>query len=364
MGSPADYLAISDAMYVKFGETPIAPVGWSLVPGSVKVIEANGTMAAVFKSNTTNEYNVGVQGTNKSSGNETFLNAQLAADRLIAAGGKPEIYNDTAFIIAQTIAAHPGALVTATGHSLAGAAVQFGASQNNIGGASFGGPGIPNYTDNGSHSNFTSYANYGDLLGMYAPIGGSHVGNFVKYGNPLDLAAETGLLLAGLQNFPAAWAIVLKNHALSTYAVNILGPDTPTPVPFNIQKMMDDPFGTFGNDPTSQFTVLSNGTLVTTYRAPDGTLLGNTTQNGDGSGSVSLFATSAQSWIKETGFFNTKGQLTSTESQKVNGDVDRTSFDTTNNQSYYSRTLTENLNGALKMQADVLELAGPIHKIL
>jgi Cadherin domain/FG-GAP-like repeat/RTX calcium-binding nonapeptide repeat (4 copies)/Haemolysin-type calcium binding protein related domain len=359
MASAADYLAISDAMYVKFGETPIAPVGWSLVPGSVKVVVENGTMAAVFKSNTTNEYTVGVQGTNRNSGNDAFSSAQMAADRLIAAGGKPEIYNDIDRLIADTKFSHPDALVTATGHSMAGGAVQFGAVQNDVGGASFGGPGIPNYTDNGTHGNFTSYANYGDVLGMYAPVGGSHVGDFVKYGSPLDLAAEAGLLFGAKDPF-SFWALVLKNHDLSTYAVNILGPDTPTPVPFNIQKMMDeDPYGgfgsTFGNDGTSQATILSNGTLVTTYRAPDGTLLGNATQNGDGSGSVSLFATSAQSWVKETGFFNTKGQLASAESQKVNGDIDRTSFDTANNQAYYARTLTEDLNGALKMQADVLD---------
>ncbi len=326
MGTPADYLAISDAMYVKFGETPIAPAGWSLVPGSVTVIAEHGTMTAVFKSNTTNEYNVGVQGTNLNSGNAAFSNAQKAADLQILAGGKPDIYDDVSQIIRDTIRAHPDALVTGTGHSLGGGAIQYGAVQNNIGGASFGGPGIPNYTDDGSHSNLKSYVNYGDLVGTFSPVGGSHVGEKVVLGNPLDVLAEVA--------FGPYWAtyIALKNHALNTYAVNILGPDTPTPVPFTIQKMMDDPFGTFGADATSQVTVLSNGTLLTTYKAPDGTLLGNTTQNGDGSGSVSLFATSAQSWIKETGFFNTKGQLTSAEAQKVNGDTDRTSFGAANNE--------------------------------
>jgi hypothetical protein len=131
-------------------------------------------------------------------------------------------------------------------------------------------------------------------------------------------------------------------------------------VPFNIQKMMDDPFGTFGADATSQFTVLSNGTLVTTYKAPDGTLLGNATQNADGTGSVSLFATSAQSWIKETGFFNTKGQLTSAESQKVNGDLERTYFGAANNEAYYARTFIEDLKGALKTQRDVFDSGNQI----
>jgi hypothetical protein len=192
MATPADYLAISDAMYVKFGETPIAPVGWSLVPGSITIEAAHGTMAAVFKNNTANEYVVGVQGTNRSSGNDAFSSAQFAADRLIAAGGKPAVYIDVDRLIADTKFAHPDALVNATGHSMGGGAAQFGAVQNDVGGASFGGPGIPNYTDNGSHGNFTSYANYGDVLGMYAPFGGSHVGNFVNYGSPLDLAAEAG----------------------------------------------------------------------------------------------------------------------------------------------------------------------------
>jgi hypothetical protein len=359
MATPADYLAISDAMYVKVGETPVAPVGWSLVPGSLMVVVQNGTMAAVFKNNAANEYVVGAQGTYRSSGNDAFSSAQMSANATIAAGGKPAIYDDISDLIAATKIAHPDAVVNATGHSLAGGAVQFGAVQNNVGGASFGGPGIPNYTDDGSHGNFTSYANYGDLLGVYAPVGGSHVGNFVTQGNPLDLAAETGLLLGG-KDLLGFWALVLKNHALSTYAVNILGPDTPTPVPFHIQKMMDEsPYGgfgaPFGNDATSQSAILPDGTLIITYKAPDGTLLGNATQNVDGNGSVSLFATSGQSWIKETGFFDTKGQLASAESQKVNGDVERTSFDTASNQSFYARTLTEDLNGALKSQADVLD---------
>ena len=227
----------------------------------------------------------------------------------------------------------------------------YGAVQNNIGGAKLwraGNSELHGLKD-GSHSNFNSYVNYGDLVGTYSPLGGSHVGEKVLLGNPLDVMAEV--------SFGPYWAayVALTNHSLNTYAVNILGPETPTPVPFNIQKMMDDPFGTFGADGTSQFTVLSNGTLVTTYKAPDGTLLGNATQNADGTGSVSLFATSGQSWIKETGFFNAKGQLTSAKSQKTNGDTERTSFDTANNQSYYARTLTEDLNGALKTQADVLD---------
>jgi hypothetical protein len=139
MASPADYLAISNAMYVKFGETPIAPAGWSLVPGSVTVVAEHGLMAAVFKSNTANEYSVGVQGTNLNSGNAAFLNGQKNADLQILAGGKPDIYDDVAQLIRGVKLAHPDAIVTGAGHSLGGAAIQYGAVQNNIGGASFGG---------------------------------------------------------------------------------------------------------------------------------------------------------------------------------------------------------------------------------
>ena len=348
MATPADYLAISNAMYVKFGETPIAPVGWSLEPGSITRDATRGTMAAVFKNNSANEYVVGVEGTNLNSGNATFSNAQMSANKLIAAGGRPAIYDDVAEIIAATKLAYPNAVVNATGHSLAGGAVQYGAVQNNTGGASFGGPGIPNYTDDGSHGNFKSYVNYGDILGAFVPRNGSHVGEKIPLGNPMDVYWEVA---AG-----PWWGtyLALSNHSLTRYAVNILGPDTPTPTPLNVQRLLDDPFGTFGADATSQFTILSDGTLLTTYKAPDGTLLGNATQNVDGTGSVSLFATSGQSWIKETGFFNAKGQLASAETQKANGDLERTSFGAANNESYYARTFIEDLNGALKTQRDVL----------
>jgi hypothetical protein len=87
MGTVVDYLAISEAMYVKVGETPIAPVGWSLVPGSLTVVVQNGTMAAVFKNNTANEYVVGAQGTYRNSGNDAFSSAQMSANATIAAGG-------------------------------------------------------------------------------------------------------------------------------------------------------------------------------------------------------------------------------------------------------------------------------------
>ena len=240
----------------------------------------------------------------------------------IAVGRTPQAYLDASRFVAQTKAANPGGSIFVTGHSQGGGGAEYSAVQNNIGGASFGGPGIPNYTDDGSQGNFKSYVNYGDLIGTYAPVGGGHVGSIVFLGNPLDLLAEAA--------FGPYWGayIALANHALNTYAVNILGPDTPTPTPFNIQKMMDDPFGTFGSPTTSQFSFLPDGTLLTTYKAADGTLLGNTTQNIDGSGSVSLFATSGQSWTKETGYFNSTGKLTSAESLQTDGGSERTVFDT------------------------------------
>jgi hypothetical protein len=348
MPTPSDYLAISNAMYTKIDVAPLAPIGWSLVSGSTTALTTSGMMAATFKNPLTGEIVVGFQGTNQSSGSDAWLQAQKAADLQIWNGETPQAYLDAAAYVQKVQAANPGASIFVTGHSLGAAEAEYVAVKQNVGGAGFAGPGIPDYTDDGSHNNFTSYLNHGDLIGAFSPDGGGHVGTVVPLGSPLEVLEEAaaGPLWAGL--------IALSNHALSTYALNLLGPDTPTPVPPNIQKMLDDPFDTLGNGATSQFTILPDGTLLTTYKAADGTLLGNTTQNADGSGSISLFSTSGQSWISETGFFNTKGQLASAQALQTNGDLAQTSFDTGNNQPWSSLT-TVTLDGKIISQQEIFD---------
>ena len=39
MATTADYLALSDAMYTKFGAAPVAPVGWTLLETKVVTVE-------------------------------------------------------------------------------------------------------------------------------------------------------------------------------------------------------------------------------------------------------------------------------------------------------------------------------------
>ena len=99
MPSQADYLAISQAMYVRFGDTPISPLGWSLI-ASPKIVENSGMMAATFRNNTSGEIVVGIQGTNATSGNEAWFNAQMNSNTQIAAFQRPASYPDASEYVA------------------------------------------------------------------------------------------------------------------------------------------------------------------------------------------------------------------------------------------------------------------------
>jgi hypothetical protein len=354
MASQADLLLLSQAVKdIPYGTTPNAPAGWSV--SSVKYDDLTGMMAAAFKSNSSSEIVIGYQATNLSSGSSTWRDAQLAADKQITLGNNPKAY-DAALDFAQGVRdANPGAQISVAGFSLGGGEAQFVASVTGFGGASYGGPGIVGYTYNSINSNFESYINYGDLIAMW---GGLHVGVVKFVGSPLFLAPEA--LLS-----PAGSALVLDyTHDLSTYANNIIGSGTPQ-IPANVYFPAEFGVGTlfgatsgypkFSGDLNTQFSVLSDGTLVTTFYAPDGTLVGNRTTGTDGNRSVSLFATSGQSWINETGFLNPKGQLNSINVQQANGDVASTKLDISDTQAWSSETLVKDVNGALKTQTDVLD---------
>jgi hypothetical protein len=354
MASQADMLLLSQAVKdIPYGTTPNAPAGWSV--SSIKYDDLTGMMAAAFKSNSSSEIVIGYQATNFSSGSAAWRDAQLAADRQIAVGVNPLAYNAALDFAEGVRTANPGAQISVTGFSLGGSEAQFVASITGFGGASYGGPGIAGYTYNLINADFESYINYGDLIATW---GGLHVGVIKYVGSPLFLAPEA--LLS-----PAGSALVLDyTHDLNTYANNIIGSGTPQ-IPANVYFPAEFGVGTlfgatsgypkFGGDLNTQFSVLSDGTLVSTFYAPDGTLVGNRTTGTDGSRSVSLFATSGQSWISETGFLNSKGQLDSINARQADGGVASTAFDLNNTQTWSSETLVRDINGALKTQADVLD---------
>jgi hypothetical protein len=356
MASRQDWLLLSQAVKdVPYGTTPAAPNGWSVIRTEY---QASGMMATAFKSNGGSEIVIGYQATNQKSGSSAWFDAQLAADKQIAIGVNPQAYTDALNFAFSVRDANPGTQISVTGFSLGGGESQFVASITGFAGASFGGPGIAGYTYNPINANFESYVNYGDLIAMW---GGTHVGRVLFIGNPLFATPE--LLLS-----PVGSAIVTDYaHDLSVYANNINGPGGPE-IPANVYFPAEFGVGTlfgssagypkFGGDLNTQFSFLPDGTLVTSFYAADGTLIGNRTTGTDGNRSVSLFATSGQSWISETGFLNSKGQLNSINVQQANGGVASTALDINNTQSWSSKTLIVDLDGNVRSERELLDSLG------
>jgi hypothetical protein len=355
MASRQDWLLLSQAVKdIPYGTDPVAPAGWSVVRTDY---QASGMMAAAFKSNSSSEIVIGYQATNQKSGNSAWFDAQLAADKQIAVGVNPQAYTDALDFARSIRDANPGTQISVTGFSLGGGESQFVASVTGFAGASFGGPGISGYSYNPVNANFESYINYGDLIAMW---GGTHVGRVLFIGNPLFAIPE--VLLS-----PGATAIVVDyTHDLSVYSNNINGPGGPQipanvyfPAQFGVGTLFGSSAGypQFGGNLNTQFSFLPDGTQVTSFYAPDGTLIGNRTTGADGSRSVSLFATSAQSWISETGFFSSNGQLNKINVQQADGGVASTALDTNNTQTWSSETLVKDINGFLRFERTVLDSA-------
>ena len=156
-----------------------------------------------------------------------FGDAQNFANTVIQAAAGQGVSTDNIFV---------------TGHSLGGAEAESVAANLGLGGATFGAPGVPQFSSTGGNTNLTDYVDYGDPVGNFASdtapgaqLAGpnmNHVGNVVMVG---DVANQQGLLDAGyaLNNDtdgtagPYVLGIAagqLGDHMLGNYANDLSAP--------------------------------------------------------------------------------------------------------------------------------------------
>jgi hypothetical protein len=203
-----DFLNASDATYY-YGTVP---AGFSplLVPSHDTQDDADGFYGAAYKNGS--EVIIAFGGTVDNPADAYGLGS-MYADLLLAAGLTPNALNDaeTFATIAIALAEQQGYSPTdifVTGHSLGGLeaeAVAENEYQNGItlDGATFGAPGLPDYTNTGTGPNLVDYVDYGDPVGNYSsdsqavasgslvgpPPPTDHVGTIQYVGSPSDSSA-------------------------------------------------------------------------------------------------------------------------------------------------------------------------------
>ena len=155
-----------------------------------------------------------------------MLNGQLSADSSISNGVTPQANLDALAFAQQVAAASNGSPIYLTGHSLGGEEAEYVEANANFtvsGGTAFAAPGVPNLSSSDSNTNnFTTYVDYGDVIGNFVPTGGSHVGNVQFIGNPLDATNEQILLNddTGVGTL-AADTLGIGDHFLNNYAKDL-----------------------------------------------------------------------------------------------------------------------------------------------
>ena len=192
-----------------------------------------------------------------------------------------------------------------TGHSLGGAEAESVAANLGLDGATFGAPGVPQFSSTGGNTNLTDYVDYGDavrnLASDTAPgaqLAGpnmNHVGNVVMVGNIADQQAllDAGYALNNDTDGTAGRYVLgimagqLGDHMLGNYANDLGTPlQSLSPAsassdqlnPYNLLEGLDLPMGATGQQDLSQASIV-NGDEVT---SPDFTI----TLNGDSNISV------------------------------------------------------------------------------
>jgi hypothetical protein len=305
MPSLSDFINASNLVYnhssaPPTGLTPLMVNGQAVT----SEVDSDGFYGAAFV-NSSGQVIIAYEGTTPNL--SAYGIGTLEADGAILSNQTPAAFGDAQNFANTVIQAAAGQGISTdnifvTGHSRGGAEAESVAANLGLGGATFGAPGVPQFTTSGGNSNLTDYVDYGDPVGNFASdtVSGAqlagpnmdHVGNVVMVGN---IANQQGLLDAGyaLNNDtdgsagPYVLGILagqLGDHMLGNYANDLNSPlqslspasaTTDQLDPYNLLEGIDLPMGSAGQQDLSQASIV-NGDEVT---SPDFTI----TLNSDGS---------------------------------------------------------------------------------
>jgi Ca2+-binding RTX toxin-like protein len=195
------------------------PAGWRPLNIDNSAGEQKGLLAQAYKNDTTGQIVIAIEGPGTVPGvlsaPTTAVLAAAAVNLQIIKGEIPTDYQNATKDFLQQVkekAVAEGFTVDSNntfvaGNSLGGYGAQYLSSQNNFGGASFGGPGVLGITPNPTQ-NFTSYVNKGDAIANAASDTGinwagvsqfgPHYGNVVMFGSQ----AAQSKLAAAVQTLP------------------------------------------------------------------------------------------------------------------------------------------------------------------
>jgi Ca2+-binding RTX toxin-like protein len=261
-GSPSvtQYLIASDWAYEQVGsQEPGFPAATPInLPSGYSYLMDDGSPVILYNQDTgfygaalvasTGQVVITFEGTNLTTGNQTFTKAQLLDDSLITLGQDAPSYATALAFTKEALSAaatdgYATSDVFVTGHSLGGAEGEFVAATTGLSGATFGAPGIPSAdVPATSTSSMVDYVETGDPIGNYAMGGFEDVllasPDIVHFGNTSFTGAESvGGALSDAANALAKapigsvaallasirYALFTPFHFLNSYSLDLTG---------------------------------------------------------------------------------------------------------------------------------------------